>query len=124
MVIQNVYYPIDWNQITFKDLIEMNGGIPQFSGVKSLQDVVNNIDVAVKFNIGELNVTMTRESIKYTKDTRILIEKRIIACIQELMDLSIEGAKTDNYQEYFDWSNNKYRLKLNADTVCYITYLQ
>lgn len=66
IVLGKVAYPIDWKVL----------------GISRIP-----ISVGIKFEIGELQVNMTREAIRYSDETKELIIKRIELAKQELIDL-------------------------------------
>lgn len=66
IVLSKVSYPIDWNEI----------------GMSSI-----TVPVGVKFEIGELQVTPSRESIRYTDEAKSLIIERISIVKKELIDI-------------------------------------
>lgn len=66
IIFGKVAYPIDYEKLEIKPV---------------------KIPVGVKFEIGELQVTPSRESIRYNEETNKLIKLRIDECIQELVKL-------------------------------------
>jgi hypothetical protein len=66
IVIDTVVYPIDFTKLNKKEIL---------------------IPVGIKFHIGELEVTPNRESLRYTDEAIVLINKRIDACLVELQEL-------------------------------------
>jgi hypothetical protein len=63
-----VNYPIDYNNIT-------------------IDSSLRNIPVALKFDIGELDIIQTREDVRYTEKTINAIQNKLIAFKNELLDL-------------------------------------
>jgi len=68
IILGKVAYAIDWKEI----------------GLNSHDFLVS---VGIKFDIGELQVNMTRESVIYTDATKILIKDKILAVKKELCDI-------------------------------------
>lgn len=80
----SVYYPIDY-KIVF----------PKLS-----RNI--NLPVALKFDIGDLMVTFSREDIKYNTDTISKIREKTKLVIEELMGLYIDQSK-EKYKSYNDY---------------------
>lgn len=95
ILLGNVAYPIDFKQI----------------GIKPIK-----IPVGVKFEIGELQVTPNRESIRYSEERNKLINERINNCIDEL----VEKHRADNSGitdiiEYIERRSEKTYVRLGGD---------
>jgi hypothetical protein len=75
----------------------------------SLLDVspLDNISIGLKFNIGELRVTPSRESIEYKDKEKQIIKERLKDALLELVDLY-------NNQNFIIEDIDEYLLKLNS----------
>lgn len=80
IVLGKVSYPINWQEI----------------GASLIK-----IPVAVKFEIGEIQVTPNREQIRYTEETKELLKERISKCVRELLSMYREDTMLyNNLREY------------------------
>lgn len=84
IVFGKVSYPIDWTAIEMKPV---------------------NIAAGIKFNIGELEVTPSRESIRYTDEIKDKIRTKIQEVIQELTELYNE--QNTMFDSFFSWYSKK-----------------
>jgi hypothetical protein len=82
IVLGKVAYPIDWKEISEID-----------------REFIN-IPIAVKFEIGELQVNMTREMIRYSDESKKLITERVNAAINEIKTLF---DKQNLYEDFIKW---------------------
>lgn len=93
-----VSYPINWDEI-------------------SMQPV--KIPIGVKFEIGELQVTPNRETIRYTSDEiKDLIKTRISNCLEELKTMYRDDTMV--YEDWFEYLKNKDKrpyIVLNAEEI-------
>lgn len=99
MCIGNVYYPIDWNEINMKPVY---------------------IPVALKFEIGELTPTPSRENIEYNKTSIPKIIDRINGVIELLVDTYNSTIQTiTTFAEYrkINRSKNSSLITINLDKV-------
>jgi hypothetical protein len=112
IIIDSVSYPIDYKQCS--ELREYR-----------------NFFVGLKFTIGELEVTINRESINYTDKTKDCILSRFKEFKKELYSLYIEQniIIENNYLQYIIDKKNKlrlgnseYNLVLNMPSAFYIEY--
>jgi hypothetical protein len=94
-----VKYPIDWNQ------------------VKNLNRYEFDSPIALRFDIGELTVTMNRESIEYTDKVKAAINQKFIDAAAELQKLSDSTTETvDDFSVYMELvKNDTPVLKLDKD---------
>lgn len=94
IVLGQVCYPINWNTLGL--------------------DAVN-IPVALKFNIGELDVTLSREEINYTDEVKETITNRIEVVRNEILSKYKDQLKFDDLFEYIRLVKNgnlpKYKIK-------------
>lgn len=81
IILGKVAYQIDWKELSLDPI---------------------NIPVGIKFEIGELMVNMTRESIRYSDDAKVLIKMRINEAIQELADLY--NSKNTIHTDIFEYT--------------------
>lgn len=79
-----VAYPIDWNNM----------------GINS--SVFSSLNLALKFEIGELPVTFTREDIKYTENSIKTVKNKIKLLMEELVDLYNDQEVVKKDYDYFD----------------------
>lgn len=87
IVLGKVAYPIDWNKLKIKSI---------------------RIPIGIKFEIGEIQVTPNRESVRYSDETEQLIKDRINLAVEELTSMFISQNKPiESYLEYFKVSNKK-----------------
>lgn len=90
LVIDKVTYPIDFKQIKTSEI---------------------KIPIAVKFEIGEIQVTPSRESILYTEDSIKLIQERIKDCLQEISEIYKQQNVVNTFETFtkttINYFNNK-----------------
>lgn len=109
IVLGKVVYPIDW---------------------KALQIEQIDLPVGVKFDIGELYVTINRESIRYKEESKKLIKERIELVIEDIRRLYNKNSKeVETLEEYYEKVNSpmKYLSFLNnegEETKLYLPYKQ
>jgi hypothetical protein len=84
IILGKVSYPISWNELNIKQV---------------------RVPIGIKFEIGELQVTPNRESIRYTNESKNLIKEKIEAATNELKDLYKDD--TMLYDDYTDYLKNK-----------------
>jgi len=93
-----VAYPIDYN--VFGDVYSNDWSVP----------------VALKFNIGEINVTASREAIDYTPATKKLIQQRLKEAKAELLGmLDKQHEKINTLEEYYRMEDSSATLWLTPD---------
>lgn len=92
IILGKVSYPINWKEVDEERL---------------------NVPVGIKFEIGELQVTPNRETLRYTDEIKILVKERIKLATEELINLFSSQNKTIN--NYFEW----FKLK---DSKPYISF--
>ena len=73
-----------------------------------------SIPIALRFDIGELNVTLSRESLDYSKeDKNNLIKSRLIEAMSEIKELLVKQySSIDNLEDYFKVRNNYGKLNM------------
>lgn len=104
LVLGKVCYPIDWKTI----------------GVEKI-----NIPIGIKFNIGDIQVTMTRESIRYSDETILLIKNKIADVVKNLIkryneqNLPVEGLINYVKKINFSKGKNKYLIFPISDNFNY-----
>lgn len=79
-----VAYPIDWNNL----------------GISSNR--FSSLNLALKFEIGELPITFTREDIKYTEESIKTVKNKIKLLMEELVDLYNDQDDVKKDYDYFD----------------------
>ena len=93
-----VAYPIDYNVFDSNDIDQNDWTVP----------------IAIKINIGEINVTVSREAIDYTPETKKLIKKKLIAAKEELVAmLEKQHEKLNTLEEYYQVENSHANLMLS-----------
>lgn len=109
MCIGNVYYPINWIEL----------------GISSIK-----IPLALKFNIGELMPTPSREDIVYSKESIKAIKDKIDTVILYLTNKCVDSMSTcKTIKEYrracYDYNNSSIRVVLTKDVSIIVdgTYL-
>lgn len=95
-----VAYPIDWDNL----------------GIDKIQ-----IDVGLKFEIGELDVIQTREDVRYTPKTKKAITDRIKDLQKEILDKweADESFKLYTLQEYYDKKGKQAYVEYNSSSGSY-----
>lgn len=75
-----------------------------------------SIPVAIKMEIGEINVTVSREAIDYTEETKKLIKKKLLAVKAELVGmLDKQHEKITTLEEYYKMEDSSSTLFLGKD---------
>lgn len=90
IIFGRVSYPVDWKEL----------------GIEPI-----NIPIGVKFNIGDFQVNMTRESIIYSDETKILLKERINLAIQELVE--IYNRQNEPIQDLMEYCKKKRSFEKN-----------
>lgn len=92
-----VAYPIDYNAL----------GLSQYDF---------NIPIAIKLNVGDVNVTVSRESLDYSETTIKLLKKKLVEVKQELVDmLTKQYEEIVSLEDYFKLKNKFGYLYLTKD---------
>lgn len=92
LCIGKVRYPIDFTKV-------------------SVLKEYKNIPIAVKFEIGELQITPSRETLRYTPETIILIQERIKLAAEEVVKLFYDqNPVVESLGEYVALMNNKPKI--------------
>ena len=93
-----VRYPIDYNAL-------------------DISSFDNNIPIALRFNIGDLNVTASRESIDYSAETIKKIKDKIDAAKEELMEiLSKQNDEIKTISDFIEKKENLYIINFGDDS--------
>lgn len=75
-----------------------------------------NVPVALKFNIGEINVTASREAIDYTAETKKLVANKLNQVKKELTGMLEQQHKSlDSLEQYYRLENSYSELLLKDD---------
>lgn len=75
-----------------------------------------NVPIALKFNIGEINVTASREAIDYTSETKKLLITKLNQVKKELTGMLEQQHKSlDSLEQYYRLENSYSELLLNVD---------
>lgn len=98
MCLGKVAYPIDWDSL----------------GARSLE-----IPIALKFEIGELDIIQTREDVKYTPRTKQAIIEKIKALQKELANTwkATNDYVTESFLEYLKKRDKDPILEYNVDNI-------
>lgn len=98
VILGKVYYPIDWQAISMDTIF---------------------IPVGIKFNIGELSVTSSRENLKYNDvDRNQLIAARVTETINEIRDRYNKNCSTvDTLEEYITHLESPVRQLIIKDCI-------
>lgn len=90
LLLGNVLYPIDLNYCTERS--------------RAVLKRIENSGIAIKFDIGELNVTPNRENILYNSAATDILNDRIDKAGQEIEELALSVLKTD-YDDIYEYRN-------------------
>lgn len=83
------------------------------------------IPVAIKLNIGDVNVTVSREAIDYTEATKKLIKKKLLAIKAELNAmLDAQHAKLNSLEDFYRLENNASILILSKNETINISSIR
>ena len=93
IILGKVSYPIDWRELNE----------PRVA-----------IAVGVKFDIGELQVTPSRESIRYTDEAKALISNRIKSALGEILKISKKQCVKE-YDNLYKYCNESPRTTITLD---------
>jgi hypothetical protein len=106
----------------FKDYLHVVFGKVTYSlDWKILNREPIDIPIAVKFEIGELLVTPSREELRYTDEIKELVNKRIDLCIKELQDIyTSQNPELTNIFEYLKIKDSKTYIKFDDEIKVYI----
>jgi len=105
--IGKVGYPFDWSAAGFEDVL-----YSQQSG-----------NFALYFDVGEISVTMNRESIEYNNKTRKAIKEKIDAFKEEAADMMMKNNVTSDLATYYDLTRERSsKLRVTDECVLYSTY--
>lgn len=105
----NVYYELDFNA----------ANLPETEGGPSYKDYMGyEVDFALKFDIGEIDVIWNRESLEYTDRTKEAIQKKLQDTKEELSQIRDNlCSDIDSFEDWYEAKNttsNK-RLPLPVD---------
>lgn len=104
IILGKVSYPISWNEINLKQV---------------------KIPIGVKFEIGELQVTPNRESLRYTDEAKVLIREKVNAAVEELKALYKDDTMLyDNWHEYLQNKDARPYILLGDSDKLYLTGLK
>lgn len=103
-----VAYPIDFNVFNTDEVDSSDWYVP----------------VAIKLEIGEINVSASRESIEYNEATKKLIKKKMELAKEELLTmLQNQHEKLDSLEEFYMLEDRPHRLILKENFVLDIASL-
>lgn len=115
-----VRYPImEWDSViddSISDIEDLKGKLSHLHSSN-----IQGLPIALKFDIGELDVTLSREQLEYTDKTKSAIRTRIQDAIEEINDLVAVNDKTFNNLESFFAEGSQHvsegnYIKLEDDT--------
>lgn len=96
-----VYYPINWDIINSPLLKAQTDNLISYSELSST-------DVALKFEVGDLPVTLSREGIEYKDGVVDSIVQKILDTIQELRDIAYKlSERTTDFKTYLERRKEK-----------------
>lgn len=105
LVLGEVYYPID------HDIMDWSN---EYSWKASKYDV----GIALKFDIGELDVVWNRENIEYNEAQKKIIQKRADAAFEELKDLDNKYlSKIDSFEKWYNVKDTVKKYYFISDNV-------
>lgn len=93
------------NNTNFTQLHISLGNVPYKIDFKLLDRAIINLPLAIKFNIGDLPVTLSRESINYEDDNVNVIEiinKKIDLVLEDIQERYNKQRIIDNFSEYYE----------------------
>ena len=97
-----VAYPIDYNTL----------------GLSSNE---YNIPIAIKLEVGEIGVTVSRESLDYSESTIKILKKKLIEAKAEIIEMISKQYKNIvTLEDYFNVKNDFGQLKFNAKMSMYV----
>jgi hypothetical protein len=103
-----VAYPIDFNVFSSGEIDASDWYVP----------------VAIKLEIGEINVTASRESIDYNEATKKLIKKKMELAKEELLTmLEKQHEKLNTLEEFYLLEDNPHRLILTENFILNVNSL-
>lgn len=65
-------------------------------GISSIPDFINRISGVLYFGIGEVEISASREELKYNTDTKKLLVERFNALVDEYVQTTLDGIKAGN----------------------------
>jgi hypothetical protein len=75
-----------------------------------------NLPIALKLNVGDINVTVSRESIDYTEETKSFIRNKLLELKEELINLLIDQNKNiTNLSDYYNSIEDSGTIFLNKN---------
>lgn len=97
LCIGKVRYPIDFSKV-------------------NISDDYKKLPVAVKFEIGELQVTPSRETLRYNAEGIKLIQERVQLAVDEVLELfKSQNPEIEDLQTYVSVMNDKPKITFDAD---------
>lgn len=99
IVLGKVHYPIDFNMVFGKSEYLLNFA---------------KIPIGIKFDVGELGVTLSREQLKYRPNDKELIKQRVEEAVQELLEFAKkQRSNISTLEELYD--KEKKHIKIHFD---------
>ncbi len=116
IVLGKVTYNINVESLLTELERDSNRTYLPFNDKVSLRDILNyNLPIGVKFEIGELKVTPSREDIQYNEESANLIYNRINSVIEELYEIYNRNKElrfTDDIAEFHQLRKERFPITL------------
>ena len=108
LCIGKVGYPLDWKAAGLDDTVYYH----QYAG-----------NFALYFDVGEISVTMNRESVEYNSRTRKAIKQKIASFKEEAKVLAEKNNRTSDLRTYYTISRqNNNKLRVNDECILESSY--
>lgn len=108
LCIGKVGYPLDWKAAGLDDTVYYH----QYAG-----------NFALYFDVGEISVTMNRESVEYNSKTRKAIKQKVASFREEAKVLAEKNNRTSDLQTYYTISRqNNNKLRVNDECILESSY--
>lgn len=114
VIMGNIGYPIEWNLLnlnTFKDYNSRN-----------VLDIFRDSSLVIRTEIGEIEMSPSRESLQYTEKTINTIKKYLTEIISELHKIIIDKFSSDNVKSIWDAKIQYYTIFNSKKTEYYSGY--
>jgi hypothetical protein len=81
--------------------------------VLELNEELYRIPVAIKLNVGDVDVTVSRESLEYSEKTVLLLKNRLTEVRNEILNILISKSNdVRTLEDYFEYRNNFGTIKM------------
>lgn len=107
LCIGKVGYPLDWKA----------------AGIEDVYYHQQHGNFALYFDVGEISVTMNRESVEYNSKTRKAIQEKIKAFQEEARELTIKNNRTSDLKTFYEITrHNSTKLRVNDECILESSY--